>query len=106
MVIEVRVRGFSASRFLQTFATRKVREALLSSSDKINRVVVRITDVNGPKGGVDKRCQLVAHGPGLRHLTVQSADDDPFAAVAKAVKRCVRSLRRRTERQTPRVSPA
>jgi ribosome-associated translation inhibitor RaiA len=38
---------------------RRLRFALSRFTDRIDRVTVRFADLNGPRGGVDKRCRIV-----------------------------------------------
>jgi hypothetical protein len=42
-----------------TSMERRLRFALGRFGSSINRVTVRLTDINGPKGGIDKECLIV-----------------------------------------------
>ncbi|MBN9522699.1 hypothetical protein J0H58_29950 [bacterium] len=61
-------------------------------------VDVYLTDVNGPKGGPDKRCRVVAHLP-TGPVVVGRTGPDPVAAVAAAAVRCRRLIRSRLKRR-------
>jgi putative sigma-54 modulation protein len=50
-------------------------------------VDVYLTDVNGSKGGPDKRCRVVAHLP-TGPVVVNRRDREPVVAVAAAALRC------------------
>jgi putative sigma-54 modulation protein len=63
---------------------------------------VYLTDVNGPRGGSNKRCRVVADLPGGRPLVVSGTDRDPIAAVIAAAGRCRRSIRGRLKRRQDR----
>jgi ribosome-associated translation inhibitor RaiA len=43
---------------LRDHADRRLRFALGRFGDRIDRVTVRLEDVNGPRGGIDKRCRI------------------------------------------------
>jgi hypothetical protein len=60
MKLEFRTRGFSANPDTAEYATRRIRFALDRFEHHLKRITVHVTDVNGPRGGKDKRCQIVA----------------------------------------------
>lgn len=65
----------------------------------IIRVQVRFSDVNGPKGGVDKRCTF---SPELRspgELTITSEGIEYLEAFQSGLARLVRSLQREIVKQ-------
>jgi putative sigma-54 modulation protein len=64
-------------------------------------VDVYLTDVNGPKGGPDKRCRVVAHLP-TGPVVVGRPGRDPVAAVTAAALRCRRLIRSRLRRRQHR----
>ncbi|MEZ5980625.1 MAG: HPF/RaiA family ribosome-associated protein, partial [Planctomycetota bacterium] len=65
---------------------------------KVRRVVVQLTDVNGPRGGRDVRCTIRARLTTGGELVVQELHDSPFSAAAGASDRMARGLARRIER--------
>lgn len=60
-----------------------------------------LTDENGPKGGPDKRCRVVAHLP-TGPVVVSRTGRDPVAAVTAAAGRCRRLVRSRLARRRHR----
>jgi putative sigma-54 modulation protein len=61
-------------------------------------VDVRLADVNGPKGGVDKQCSIVVTPPGLGTLRVEEQAADYYAAIDAAAATLKKSLARSLER--------
>jgi ribosome-associated translation inhibitor RaiA len=61
-------------------------------------VDVRLTDVNGPKGGIDKQCSIVVTPPGLATLRVEEQAGDYYAAINAAAATLKKSLARSLER--------
>ena len=86
---------------------RRLRFALGRFASRIRRLRVRLTDVNGPRGGLDKRCRIAVDLIPRGMVMVEGAGDDPFALVAGAAKRASRAVRRALERRrrgrNPRV---
>jgi ribosomal subunit interface protein len=71
----------------------------------IERVTVRVADVNGPKGGVDKVCRAKAVLIALPTVFVEQRDHDAYAAVDGALDRLERAVRKSLSRrrEAPRV---
>lgn len=59
---------------------------------------VRLTDVNGPKGGIDKECSIVVTPPGLATLRVEEQAADYYGAIDAAAATLKKSLARSLER--------
>jgi ribosome-associated translation inhibitor RaiA len=96
---------------LRELVTRRLYFALGRFSPEIERVTARVGDVNGPRGGVDKRCRIVVKLKGLDCVTSDVHADDFEAAVAAATDRIGRSVaraleRRRDRKRKPQVSMA
>jgi putative sigma-54 modulation protein len=81
--------------------TAVLETALAPVWSSLNWVDVYLTDVNGPKGGPDKQCRVVAHLP-TGPVVVGRTGCDPVAAVAAAAVRCRRLVRSRLTRRRHR----
>jgi putative sigma-54 modulation protein len=99
MMIEVRVRNCEPKLELRDHAERRARFRLSRFASAIQFIDVCVTDVNGPKGGLDKECQVQARGNLIGEITVQETSSDPFAAVEAAVDRLARTVGRTLERR-------
>jgi len=87
MTVDIRFRGLASSESLRAYILRRVRTQVHRLGDALRAVVVRVSDVNGPKGGVDKRCQVMLVRPGQRPVTIEEVSADAYAAVDVAVER-------------------
>ena len=94
MNVEVRFLGLESSEALRDHALKQVRTHLGRFGREITSVVVRIADINGPKGGLDKRCQITVRGPRVGLATVDDLCSDAYAAADSAVERVGQTLRR------------
>jgi putative sigma-54 modulation protein len=80
-----------------------VLETALSSVQGFHESIdVYLTDVNGPRGGPDKRCQIVAQVSSERPVVSTAMGRDPVATVLAAANRCRRQLRNRWKRRRDR----
>lgn len=102
MQIDIQARDFSLTDALQQHTQRRLHFALSRTDEHLRRVQVRLSDVNGPRGGRDKRCQLRLVISGMPDLVIEELDADLYAAINRASARAGRSLIRRLKRQLPR----
>ncbi len=102
MRIEVRFRALDASEPLREHVFRAVHFHLSRFGRELSSVSARIGDVNGPEGGIDKRCQLHVRGPRIGSLMVTEVSADAYAAVDVCAERAGRSLGREIERHRTR----
>jgi hypothetical protein len=91
----------AADKELRVRVVEALETALAPVRSRLHWVDVYLTDVNGPKGGADKRCRVVAHLP-TGSVVVSRAGRDPVAAVAAAAVRCRRLIRSRLRRRKDR----
>lgn len=106
MKIEVRFRGLQASNALREHIARRARFQLSRFNGEIGSVVVRIGDINGPKGGADKRCHVTVCGPSIGPVVIADVHADAYSATDMALERVARTLGRELQRTRTRRSEA
>jgi len=101
--LQVRAHGFALTDGLRAYARGHVAAKLAKHARAIQAVTIRFDDVNGTKGGVDKRCRIEVMLPRRRPVVVEEADPDLRAAMDRAADRSertvIRQIRRRRERR-------
>jgi len=80
------------------YTMNKVGAAAARLGDAMCTVEVRLVDLNGPKGGIDKRCSIVVTPPGQGTLRVEEQGSDYYAAIDAAAATLKKSLARSLER--------
>jgi putative sigma-54 modulation protein len=98
MQLDIQARGFSLTEGLRTHCERRLRFALGAASSRLRSVAIRLSDVNGPRGGVDKRCAIRAIVPGAPPVVIAQYETNIYVAIDRAAERIARSLARRTQR--------
>ncbi|MFN9210664.1 MAG: HPF/RaiA family ribosome-associated protein [Betaproteobacteria bacterium] len=63
------------------------------------RVRVQLTDINGPRGGLDKRCRVELRAAGGESVVVSAVARDWRAAIDTALERAVQALLRTRQRR-------
>lgn len=99
MQIDIRAKGFELSPALREHTERRLGFALSWASYDVSKVAVRLSDINGPRGGEDKCCRIQIALPGTADVVIEDTEADLYVAINRAVDRAERSLARRLERQ-------
>jgi len=99
MQIDIQARRFTLTDALRSHAERRLRLALTCCDDHIQRVVMRLSDINGPRGGVDKHCHLQVVLAGLPAVVIEDTEADMYVAINRATDRAGRTLIRKVNRQ-------
>jgi ribosome-associated translation inhibitor RaiA len=98
MRLDIQARGFTLTNGILNYTKQRMQFALLRSDNYITRVKVRLADINGPRGGVDKRCQIELAVAGHSNILIEDTEADLYFAIDRACERCMRTLARRLER--------
>ena len=79
---------------LRDLTERRVRFVLRRLGWLVPRAEVRMSDVNGSRGGVDKRCQVELTTDGAGSVVVTSVANEWRTALDNALTRAARTLMR------------
>ncbi|MFO1323534.1 MAG: HPF/RaiA family ribosome-associated protein [Burkholderiales bacterium] len=90
---------------VQHSATRRARFVMRRLSWLVPRVRIVLSDVNGARGGIDKRCQVETQAVTGNTVVVVAMATNWHAAVDLALKRVSRTLLRSWRRMQQRDRP-
>ena len=76
----------------------RLRSTVRRFRNRVGRIRVLLTDVNGPRGGEDIECHIHARLGGGGVVTIKEYGSDPYSAVARAAHRVRHQLARRLAR--------
>jgi putative sigma-54 modulation protein len=77
---------------------RRLRFALARFGSRVERVIVFLQDCNGPRGGIDKVCRILAKVEGCGTVMATVTDSDWTAAVDRATTRIGHTVSRQVGR--------
>ena len=98
MQIDFRAHGFSLTGELRDYSERRLRFALARVAGRVRLITVRFFDINGPRGGIDKRCRVRATLNGLGAVVIEDTEADLYLAIDRAADRIGRTVMRRLAR--------
>lgn len=102
MQTDIQARGFSLTEALENHVNNRLGFTFLHASSRVHRVRVRLSDLNGPRGGVDKRCLVEVRLEGSPVVVVEDVQSDMYTAIDRAVGRATRTVKRRLAQQGSR----
>lgn len=85
---------------LRDLAVRRLRFVMRRLSWLVPRAKVRLSDVNGPRGGIDKRCQVELKTDTMGTVVITSMAGDWRTALDTALSRATRVLTRTWRRNS------
>jgi putative sigma-54 modulation protein len=94
-------RTITADAELRNRASEALTTSLAPVRSFLRWVDAYLTDANGPRGGPDKRCRIVAYLV-TGAVVVSRTGPDPVAAVSAAAARCRRLILTRLKRRRDR----
>jgi putative sigma-54 modulation protein len=99
MKIDIETSNFPLTEALHSYAERRLRSGVTRGSERIRNVAMRLSDINGPRGGADKRCRLQVVLAGLPDVVVADTQADLYVAIDRATDRAGRALVRKIQRR-------
>ena len=104
MQIHIQSQGFILTDSLREHAERRLRFGLTHAGDHVRRVEMRLSDINGPRGGADKRCSIVVALESLPDVVIEDVENDLYVAIDRAADRSSRAVARCLERKREHVA--
>jgi ribosomal subunit interface protein len=98
--MRIEIRGnVGLSDALSKYVERRFQVALGRFDKRLPLVTVRLLDENGPKGGVDKRCQATLSMPPATAIMVEESHADLYTAIDLVADRAARAVTREIGRR-------
>ena len=94
MRVDIKTSGLELTDGLREHTERRLGFAFDRAHYDLSTITVRLSDINGPRGGADKRCQIQI--PLRRHTSVviEETDTDLYVAIDRAASRAGNTLAR------------
>jgi ribosome-associated translation inhibitor RaiA len=86
---------FALTTALERFIHQQAQQSMKVCTDRVERLVIRLRDLNGPKGGEDKQCSVEIKLAHCDPIVVSKTSADAYASIRKALSRASRIAVRR-----------
>ena len=98
MRMTIQANGFEMTAALRAYTEQRLASALGWAREHMHKLAVSLSDINGPRGGVDKRCKIQVQLGGGREVIIEDTEADLYAAIDRAADRADRAVVRQVER--------
>ena len=95
MLINIYSHGFSITRAVREYVDKRLHFALARIGHRLRRIDVRLSDLNGPRGGVDKRCLIEVRINRHPPVIITDVQSDLYTSIDRACARAGRTVMRR-----------
>ena len=96
--------GNSLPPSLAAHIRKRIHLTLGGFKDNVLKVLVRLSDVNGPRGGIDKRCLIQVKLSGQKDVVIEDTQNKTFTAVNRAAHRAKKGVVRRITQSRHRAN--
>ncbi|TDG11829.1 hypothetical protein E2F43_15780 [Seongchinamella unica] len=104
MYTAIQSQGYEVTAAIEARIQQQVTRALNRFGEDVLAVDIFLSDVNGPRGGDDKKVLMRASLRGLPPISVSTAHRDIYVAIGRNAKRMQRAVRRAL-RKSKRIEP-
>ena len=98
MRIAIHASGFDMTTALRQYTEQRLATALGWARLHMRKLAVSLSDINGPRGGIDKRCKIQVQLGNGREVIIEECEADLYAAIDRAAERADRAVVRQVER--------
>jgi len=96
MNIAIQSNGLVLTESLRAYVYRRLETSLGWALTR--RLAVWLSDINGPRGGRDKRCKIQISLDNGKTVVIEDTEEDMYAAIDRAADRADRALARQLSR--------
>lgn len=97
---------FSITPSLREYLEHRLHAAFSPVRGRIGEIVVRLRDLNGPRGGRDMQCQVLVTMPGKPAVVIREVQENMYNAIDRAIKRAAYRASRIVSRRRQRSDGA
>ena len=99
MKLDINFRNLRGSGEIINQIDHRLSFAFARTRDEIESTKVIVTDINGPKGGIDKQCKVVVKPVGLKQIVVAERRANIRQAIDRCISRASHCLNRKLKRR-------
>lgn len=94
MHIDIHGLNIQPTDAMRIYMHRRIQTSLDHLHHAVRGVVLRIKDINGPRGGVNKRCQISVQLTSGERIFIEDIDEDVYRVVDRITTRTKHTIAR------------
>ncbi|MDX1497623.1 MAG: HPF/RaiA family ribosome-associated protein [Salinisphaeraceae bacterium] len=94
MQVDIQARPFKLTGGLKHAVRNSLKPLRKRFGDALHRVQVRLDDINGKRGGIDKQCLIVVDAGQRQTVVARALSEDLYQSISMAGQRAERALAR------------
>ena len=98
-MIDIQVQNFTLTEAMESHIKQKLEPMHSNFGDRILSTHVHLSDVNGPKGGENKKCLIHVELQKLATVVVEDTEESLYTAIDSCCHSAERAVRKSLERQ-------
>ncbi len=95
MNTQIHSNDITLNNTLHKFIQKQAKKSMTVCPDRVERLIVRLKDINGPKGGDDKECSVEIKIANSAPIIVTKRSTNIYTSIHQAMKRASRTTLRR-----------
>ena len=99
MKIDIQTQSFSLTDAIQEHVEQRLEAMIHHFGERILKIHAHLSDVNGSKGGEDKRCLIHIELQKLPTVIIEDTEANLYSAIDNASHRAERAVRKTLERK-------
>ena len=99
MRFDITFRNLESSRKIINYIEHKISLTFSRSKHKIEEAKIILSDINGPKGGIDKQCQIILTLARSKPIVVSETQENFHQAIGRCFYRASQCLNRKLKRR-------
>lgn len=100
MQLDLQAPGLVLRTELRDHVASRLRSVLSRCAARIRHVSIRLRDVNGPRGGMDKRCSIKVELENAGAVRIEETGSELRSLIDRAMERTGRNVFKRLDRAT------
>lgn len=99
MRTEINFRKINRSKEITDYINSRISSAFSRAEDNIESTSLTVSDINGPKGGIDKECTIIIKAAGIKSIVISEQQSKIYAAIDRCISRASQSLMKQLQRR-------
>lgn len=95
----IHFRSMEMTGYLEIYIKRRIAFAFSRVKDSVRSLAINVSDINGPKGGIDKQCKVLLRVDSKPDIIIVEKQSDALLAIDRAITRASRRMNQSIKRR-------